>query len=397
MMRTTAHLFWTILGLLAPCTAFGCIWDTDTLANEAKGLPDVVQVITGRFARNPPLFYEMRLKRVTAELERDPGLLGDYDDAAAACDRLSRDDEAIVWMQKKRSRLEKAANTAPEIKEHWYRYYANIGTFQAHRWLRAGADRAHIAEMQQARSEISKALEINPNAHFGREKVQLAFMDWLIAPGKKESSPAREITALIPGTHDRDQIRKGLCGLIVLGNAWESLDAFLMLTDHGVVEKPTVRYLAALRCRELLSQGHHSFYPDRFPDSELRPLLAPGRSGQSGGIPREIEEQYRQLRVEAEEWQKRRTDYMTARLQAGRHPDADPIFWNAWKETPPPSLEIPWYRFAATRFRNPIYLASHLEACLLVLTTAGAGLWLARAFLRRRRKARALENSRAAS
>jgi tetratricopeptide (TPR) repeat protein len=387
MKRAIAGLCWITLGLLLPHSTLACLWDTDTLANEAKGLPDVVQVITGRFERNPPLYYEMRLKRVTAELARDPGLLNAYDDAAVACDRLSRDDEAIVWMEKKSARMVKTQRTAPNLEEHWYRYYANIGTFRAHRWLRAGADRKRIAEMEKAREEIAQAIALNPNAHFGREKVQLAFMDWLITEGKESYPSARDIATLIQGTQSKEQNRKGLCGLIVLGNAWESVDSFLMLSDYSMMERSAVRYLAALRCRELLRQGHHSLHPQSFPDAWIMTLTEPTSMGVSGNIHTEIEEQYRQLRAEAESWQKRRTDYMMARLTTGSHPDTDPTFWNAWKDTPPPSLEVSPYRYLASRFWNPIYIASHLEFYLLGLATVGVGIKLAQV-VRRRRKAR---------
>ena len=384
MRRTIAGMLWIVLGLLTPRAVFACMWDSDTLANEAKGLPETVQIITGRFERNPPLFYEMRLKRVAAELAKDPGLLNDYDDAGVACDRLSRDDEAIAWMQQKRARLEAADRAAPEIKEQWYRYYANIGTFRAHRWLRAGADRAHIAEMQQARTEIARAIDINPDAHFGREKVQLGFMDWLIAPGAKWSSEAGQIRALIPESNDRDAIRKGLCGLIVLGNAWESVDLFLVLSDQSVGRKPTVCYLAALRCKELLSQGRHSLHPERFPDSAILPYLSGRRLGLAGDIPKEVEGQYHQLRAEAEAWQQSRTDYMMTRLKAGRHPDTDPTFWNAWKETPPPSLDLPWYRVFAARIFTPQYLYNMAPLFALGLLMLAAGLWLVRWSMNRR-------------
>ena len=55
--------------LLVPAASQACLWDTDTLSAEAKGIPDIVQVITGRFERNPPLYYELRLKRATAAIE----------------------------------------------------------------------------------------------------------------------------------------------------------------------------------------------------------------------------------------------------------------------------------------------------------------------------------------
>src|SRR5438105_1575377 len=77
--------------------ASACIWDRDTLATEVSGIMDTVRVITGRFERNPPLYYEMRLKRVAAEVVASPDKLELYDDAGVACDRLGRDDEALHW------------------------------------------------------------------------------------------------------------------------------------------------------------------------------------------------------------------------------------------------------------------------------------------------------------
>ena len=79
----------------------GCGWDRDTLAREASGFPGITEIITGRFERPPALFYEMRLERVARKLESDPDNLGLYDDACVACDRLNRQDEAIVWMEGK--------------------------------------------------------------------------------------------------------------------------------------------------------------------------------------------------------------------------------------------------------------------------------------------------------
>lgn len=159
-----------------------CIWDSDTLAMEAQAFPDLPQVIAGRFPRYPSLYYEMRLQRAAAHLKDKPENLPAYDDAATACDRLGRSDEAVQWMARKRARLEGADQSDPGVTEHWYRYHANLGTILAHHWLKNGADRARIAEMKQARNHIAKAIEINPDAHFGREKYQLLVMEWIIKP-----------------------------------------------------------------------------------------------------------------------------------------------------------------------------------------------------------------------
>ena len=72
----------TLGAVLIAATVQACLWDTDTLAAEAAQKPDMLRVITGRFERNPPLYYEMRLARVAKVLVRDPSRLSLYDDAA---------------------------------------------------------------------------------------------------------------------------------------------------------------------------------------------------------------------------------------------------------------------------------------------------------------------------
>lgn len=115
--------------------AFGCIndRDSDTLAQQGQQLPDVVRVITGRFERNPPLYFQMRIARVTKELQKTPANLPLYDDIAVAYDRLGKDDDAISWMNRKKLQLTKSSTRtnakSPAFKEATYRYYANNGTF----------------------------------------------------------------------------------------------------------------------------------------------------------------------------------------------------------------------------------------------------------------------------
>lgn len=70
-MRHAMPAFALLVGL--SLSAAACLWDRDTPAEEALGLPEVVAVLTGRFERNPPLYYEMRLARVTLHLQSQPG------------------------------------------------------------------------------------------------------------------------------------------------------------------------------------------------------------------------------------------------------------------------------------------------------------------------------------
>ena len=94
------------------------MWDRDTLASEAKGRPGLTETLTGRFPRFPDQYYEMRLERVAAEIATDSTILALYDDAGVAADRLHRGDEAIEWMQKKKTVLDTDGIDPETTSEH---------------------------------------------------------------------------------------------------------------------------------------------------------------------------------------------------------------------------------------------------------------------------------------
>ena len=352
IMRRILTILALVLGL--PLTVAACLWDRDTPADEAKGMPEVVAVLTGRFPRNPPLFYEMRLARVAKHLESHPEDLSAYDDAGVACDRLGKGDEAISWMEKKRAQLDHRDAALPEIKDHEYRYHANLGTFLVHRWARQGADRAKIAEVIAARDEIAKAIAINPNAHFGREKYQKMAIDWIAEPPKIEGQDLPNLLGLYSGDiygqetepKDADDAVRGLAGLIVLGNAWESVDIFLAMNlalqrDSFGYERGrnggrnTLAYLAWLRCRELIDGGKGTMLPDAPKGESLKRMLA---KPDFVDAERHLDPAFVTLRAEADAWQVARTAFMMTRLQEGLHPDTDPSFWHGYTETPAPGL-----------------------------------------------------------
>src|SRR5690242_9773526 len=107
-MTTARSAVCLLAAACAIAPAGACLWDRDTLEHEGGKMPDGVQTIVGWFDRNPPLFYEMRLARVTNELRVSPDRLDLYDDAAVAADRLGRDDEAVALMGRKRAAMERA-------------------------------------------------------------------------------------------------------------------------------------------------------------------------------------------------------------------------------------------------------------------------------------------------
>lgn len=353
-MRRVLTAMAMLLGL--PLSVAACLWDSDTPGDEAKGLPEVVAVIAGRFERNPPLYYEMRLRRVAAHLEDHPEDLAAYDDAGVACDRLGRGDEAIEWMAKKWAQLSRRDVADPEVKDQLYRYHANLGTFLVHRWVRRGADRSRIDEVKAARDEIVKAIEINRNAHFGREKYQLRVLKWIIDPPRVERSkglpnllgwkPPADLTLREIDPREADDAVRGLAGLVVLGNAWESVDVFhaldVALQHDTLGHRPdyeggrnALAYLAWLRSRELIDAGKGSMLPDAPRGKALKAMLPNPIFAGPGEM---YEETFVTLRADADAWHARRTAFMMMRLEQGRHPDTDPHFWDGYAERPAPVL-----------------------------------------------------------
>ncbi|MCA1685179.1 MAG: hypothetical protein LC745_04190 [Planctomycetia bacterium] len=305
-------------------------------------MPEVVAVLTGRFERNPPLFYERRLARVTARLLSHPEDLAAYDDAGVACDRLGRGDEAISWMVKKKARLDRLDASRPVVKEQLYRFHANSGTFLAHRWVRQGPDRSKLAEMKAARGEIARALAINPDAHFGREKYQALALDWIISPPDIGLNHLPDLLGWEPQAFvdlvdpvRADEAVRGLAGLVVLRNAWESVDVFYALNvalQHDTLGygkdrdggRNSLAYFAWLRCRELIDTGKGSMHPGAAKGEALKAFVY---KPEFVGAEALLDPTFSNLRAEADAWQSTRTAFMTKRLKGGRHPDTDPDFW----------------------------------------------------------------------
>ena len=372
--------------------------DSDSLATQAAQLPETLRVITGRFERNPPLYYQMRIARERAALAATPTQFGLYDDIGVALDKLGRDDQALQTIKSKRA-ITPAFNRSDKAnREIWYRTFANEGTFRAHQFLKAGAPEAKLGEMKTARAQIKRAIEIKPDAHFGRERYQLMAMDWILA--RKLGATKKTLGEGISGRDDwkpvdeqqtlkssgRKRAVEGLSGLIVLGGAWESPDVFEALgaaleTKDGV----TLRYLAIMRERELLNKGKPSL-------AEL--TVNPGQfyshlEDYGVGIRREneapLERLFLNLRSEADNWNQQRQNWMLTKLKTGAHPDTDTDFWNGYTETAPPSLQIEWSD-KLSRKQQFETVTRRVSAGVLIFGAVCCGVTLF--FLRRRRSLR---------
>ncbi|MDX9910772.1 MAG: hypothetical protein RBS39_02965 [Phycisphaerales bacterium] len=361
-MRTSAASLPGIVLLILLCVAGrsrgaapACLWDDDALRAEIRGMEGTLAALTGRFDRFPAEYYEARIRIAESRLGADPGDLSAYDNAGVACDRLGRTDEAMEWMVRKRAALD--ASGIPDA-EHEYRYLANLGTFYAHRWIRSGADRAGLGDLIEAERLISAAIELNPDAHFGRERYQLLAIRALIDPPNPEAGffseavpTIFEIDPAVRG-HQRwgwwdarvlestgyaDAI-EGLVGLIVLGNAWQSYDIHHSLAaalhDAGYGQLAMV---AEIRMNEIADEGGRSLLrPDQ------APLVVSQRWGETARTgpeyEREVREWFDAACTEAKAWSQSRNDYVLARLARGEHPDTHTGFWDAWTSPSEPPL-----------------------------------------------------------
>ena len=347
-----------LLFLVCAAPLAACLWDYDTLAQESAGMPDVKAAIVGGFPRNPPLYYEMRLERVTKLLAANPDDLDAYDAAGVACDRLGRANEAIVWMARKLEAMERMGYDGAKHAQpnHRYRYLANLGTFHAHRWFKNGADREDMADMQRGRELIAQAIADNPDAHFGREKYQLMVMDWVIAGPAEDMEYYDTFTYSFIGTvklisiqgfedTDYDAASEGLIGLVTMGTAWESVDVLnairLVLSGKRMA---AFAYFAELRVRELVEAGKRSVHWPADFDVEyaLDKLRTRADTRESG-----IAADFKDLRAAADEWHEKRTAYMLAAMGEGRHPDTHSDFWANFDTDPDrmPGVEVGSIRY----------------------------------------------------
>ncbi len=412
-----------LLAFAAPLSA--CLWDYDTLAQESKGMPDVKAAIVGGFPRNPPLYYEMRLERVTRLLAENPDDLDAYDAAGVACDRLGRSDEAIEWMARKLAAMERIGYDASQHAQpnHRYRYLANLGTFHAHRWFKNGAKRGDTADMLRGRELIAQAIKENPDAHFGREKYQLMAMEWVIA--------LRPFDELIPDAqgvpqkpwplpnmlgismqdayivHDNDDelaelglagAIEGLSGLIVMGNAWESIDTYYALAMAVQVSgRSSLAALAFARCKELAADGRRSVVEGTPTDDELIKLMNNDNVNGLfehrllGSQQRTIKHEYEELRSLARQWHDARTSHMETQLGLGLHPDTNADFWAGFDGNPD-RMDVPEPGFVATAVENFTRWFWHKDGRLitvlgLLAVLFGLGLVLVRRSSRRRKNA----------
>jgi hypothetical protein len=147
----------------------------------------VHDVIHERFPRHGPAYYEERNRQTSTKLATaapdNPGTFPLTDDLAAGLARLGRMDEAISLLRAKLAR-----QLAMDYRgRNKYATTANLGTLLVYSsYPKASAgDAEAVKQFREGVGLIRKAVELNPGAHFGREKWQAAFAEFLLAAMEK--------------------------------------------------------------------------------------------------------------------------------------------------------------------------------------------------------------------
>ena len=148
-----------VFPLIIPTPVLACLWDRDTLSMESAPFPVKEELIAGNFARHSDAYYEWRIEDRSAKQKKDR-TPEDYDDIAVAYDKLGQQDKAIETILEKMDRW-------PETGR--YESEANLGTFLI-----------HSQKLEEGLVHINKAIEINPEAHFGREVYQKLLVEYVL-------------------------------------------------------------------------------------------------------------------------------------------------------------------------------------------------------------------------
>lgn len=148
-----------VFPLVIPTPVLACLWDRDTIEMERIRFPRTQELITGYFVRHSDAYYEWRIEDRSAKQKKDR-TPEDYDDIAVAYDKLGQQDKAIETILEKMERW-------PETGR--YESEANLGTFLI-----------HSQKLEEGLLHINKAIEINPDAHFGREVYQKLLVEYVL-------------------------------------------------------------------------------------------------------------------------------------------------------------------------------------------------------------------------
>ncbi len=149
----------------------------------------VHDVIHERFARHGSAYYTERNRRARLALATErskqgadkpsPAYFALFDDLGAGLDYLGDHDEAVRVLRAKLQEQQALNYQGRDL----YTTYANLGTFLIHgNFLKArSGDEAARERLREGLDFIHKSIEVNPQAHFGREVWQAVAVEYMLA------------------------------------------------------------------------------------------------------------------------------------------------------------------------------------------------------------------------
>lgn len=315
-----------LLTIAVAASTLACYNDNDTYLTELRDNLDVTNAIIGRFTLYPPEYYKKRIEIQTAILKKNPNNLDAYDNISVAYDRIGQGEKALFWIHEKRKHL---AN-APSL--HLYSTEANEGTFLIVRWIR-GHKPGDVADAVDAEKHIEKALQINPNAHFGREFAQLYCIRAMIQCGtNKEWMPTFTKTLIMIADKDhidRKKLRYGIAGMMVLGAAW-NMPVLIQAIGELVPEEGQIADLCKRKLRFLQSDDREFMADYEGPNlKEAFPIRA---GGEIHGADNSM---IGELLKNGYDFRQNQTDWIEKQVAKGLHPDKGDDIWKGYEEVPP--------------------------------------------------------------
>ncbi len=396
-MRISRRCGAMMLILLVPAAALACLWDSETLKQERSRFPSTLELITGKFLRHSPAFYEWRIKDRLEKLKTDPKNVGLYDDIAVAYEKLGQHDKAIETILAKE-----------EIQPGLYETYSNLGTF----YILAG-------ELEKGLPYIDQALAINPDAHFGREKYQKWLVEYALTrrKGGKVSFPLSQgiptargaatsyaqFVAQRLGTQQlsREQTASavtGVLGMMRFANYRNPLllEALADLLIEGDQRKGDAKQLAAralLQASYVVGDGQASAQYRKRAERALN--LQTAVLGSTTQMPlSDLESQFKRELAEADAWyqglEKMESDWIQAGadveanfdkfysqdpvISPSQEPAADVGIVHSRTTYSKPLLDNP-QRPEIPTVRSSLNPAALLTALALIVVIAGSALW----------------------
>lgn len=152
-----------LLSLLLTNLSFACYNDSDSRYYERYSMPNNEQLYYGNFETHSKYYFEWKIKDRLEKIKKDKNNLDLYDDLAVAYEKSGKAEEGINVM-------------LDILKKHPQRYssLSNLGTFYIHK-----------GQYDEGLKYLNKAIEINPQAHFEREKYQIKAVEYIKELGVK--------------------------------------------------------------------------------------------------------------------------------------------------------------------------------------------------------------------